>query len=942
MADDGEIDIEGEFDFKLEVEDGFYDANELPSASANLLPEYTNPPWMLEQGWTLDMDEKSKATIERMLLEEQQYLNTRTSKSKLSPLVSPCASPVKAKSASKKPRPWTEDEKKLFLKGLDMHGRSWTRISELIPSRTNLQVKNYAQQYFKNLAKKAECNESSSYGPQTVHPRFLSLAEALASVTTARPTVAPSNKTQTKCTPVKQYKRKKKAKIVPDNNMLIGSALSKDVEDRSWPKSDMDFMPKLTGIDTILASSEILDGSSSFEDLNAIPFNGVVGNYEVIETEQLDRVHSSIFNINNKLDDEKLMSSGDSGISDAPRELQECDSDVDVDIDIENDDGTDNLILQSRSASPSSVYETLLKAANVPIVSVVVKQETESNHSDICSESSIQSPMCEVEVDTKDDVKREDNHDSDVDNNTSLLKSEPRSGLDACEAHSPDSDSTGVPNNEENVVVNGITLSSGEVIEFPIPMIEKYLIYNEITEEEQKVHSQFFDGRPSKTPDRYLKIRNHILECWNKCKPNFLNKTSVRSGLKNCGDVNCIGRIHAYLECIGAINIGCEQAAYNNTGKGTSCTGKTKTYIKDDFSTVFTEKFETIRPRKRRIRDQFGEWVDEKELEGKTIEHKTNVNGETRTKLSRNIKLAYDPFKLLPCLPFTEDSPAPFSVAMFNTALAVMDTHAHISKTEVIGLLGGDYHDDTHQLTIAMAVPCNSLSTGMQCEMDPVSQTQASEKITQAGLMTVGWYHSHPTFAPNPSVRDVETQLKFQDWFAKGGSHFVGIIISPYSRSNRDFMSEIQCLTMSRNISAETSHHIPYKFDYSVIYKNNDENEFLMPAKELAEKYSASQNRVSLCEQFGSSFGITCLDKMLHSIRQRLFPQDEPADEDYSYQDYVLQLVKEIFMNTFSNCYQYEDELVEMEIVNDCDIVVETDVLIDNCVGLNEVSIPDV
>ena len=56
---------------------------------------------------------------------------------------------------------------------------------------------------------------------------------------------------------------------------------------------------------------------------------------------------------------------------------------------------------------------------------------------------------------------------------------------------------------------------------------------------------------------------------------------------------------------------------------------------------------------------------------------------------------------------------------MSNTAVAVMDVHAHISKTEVIGMLGGEYCSDQGVLDIRMAVPCNSLSTGMQCEMDP-------------------------------------------------------------------------------------------------------------------------------------------------------------------------------------------------------------------------------
>lgn len=40
-------------------------------------------------------------------------------------------------------------------------------------------------------------------------------------------------------------------------------------------------------------------------------------------------------------------------------------------------------------------------------------------------------------------------------------------------------------------------------------------------------------------------------------KPSYVTKTSVRKGLQQCGDVNCIGRIHGYLEQIGAINFGC-------------------------------------------------------------------------------------------------------------------------------------------------------------------------------------------------------------------------------------------------------------------------------------------------------------------------------------------------------------------------------------------------
>lgn len=44
---------------------------------------------------------------------------------------------------------------------------------------------------------------------------------------------------------------------------------------------------------------------------------------------------------------------------------------------------------------------------------------------------------------------------------------------------------------------------------------------------------------------------------WQNSKPVYVSKTQVRAGLRNCGDVNAIGRIHAYLEQIGAINFGC-------------------------------------------------------------------------------------------------------------------------------------------------------------------------------------------------------------------------------------------------------------------------------------------------------------------------------------------------------------------------------------------------
>ena len=91
-----------------------------------------------------------------------------------------------------------------------------------------------------------------------------------------------------------------------------------------------------------------------------------------------------------------------------------------------------------------------------------------------------------------------------------------------------------------------------------------------------------------------------------------------------------------------------------------------------------------------------------------------------------------------------------------------MDFHSHMAHTEIIGLLGGTLDPEKRILYVTEAFPCHSLSTGIQCEMDPVSEMHAREIFAQKGLTTVGWYHSHPTFDPNPSVRDIENQTAYQ------------------------------------------------------------------------------------------------------------------------------------------------------------------------------------
>ncbi|NXA31467.1 MYSM1 deubiquitinase, partial [Eudromia elegans] len=172
---------------------------------------------------------------------------------------------------------------------------------------------------------------------------------------------------------------------------------------------------------------------------------------------------------------------------------------------------------------------------------------------------------------------------------------------------------------QRNLTENGLHFSSPcqvdeehqeEVADLKPPDQEVEIDRSIILEEEKQAISEFFEGRQAKTPERYLKIRNYILDQWEKCKPKYLNKTSVRPGLKNCGDVNCIGRIHTYLELIGAINFGCEQAVYNRPQPAD------KTRSKEGKDTVeayqLAQRLQSMRTRRRRVRDPWGNWCDAK------------------------------------------------------------------------------------------------------------------------------------------------------------------------------------------------------------------------------------------------------------------------------------------------------------------------------------------
>lgn len=257
-----------------------------------------------------------------------------------------------------------------------------------------------------------------------------------------------------------------------------------------------------------------------------------------------------------------------------------------------------------------------------------------------------------------------------------------------------------------------------------IPSNEIRLNLAEVTELEKYFHSEFFEGRPTKTPERYLKIRAFIVNSWHECKPHYISKTAVRTGLKHCGDVNCISRIHCLLEQIGAINFG-----HN---------GQQFTYIRPLMK--LTELFAQPRQNVRKTSDSLAHEKrqriksinsDHSEIDanftvshddGRLVFHSIGP-AKSDGEHTRRTRVTVKPeFHLIECSRFGKDRIAPFKVSITLSTLLCMQLHSLSAKHEVMGFLGGHQSKSVgrNKLSLTRYKPCRtSEQSGTMCEMCP-------------------------------------------------------------------------------------------------------------------------------------------------------------------------------------------------------------------------------
>ncbi|CAL1535375.1 unnamed protein product [Lymnaea stagnalis] len=253
--------------------------------------------------------------------------------------------------------------------------------------------------------------------------------------------------------------------------------------------------------------------------------------------------------------------------------------------------------------------------------------------------------------------------------------------------------------------------------------------------------------------------------------------------------------------------------------------------------------------------------------------------------------LDIDPQTLVKCENFDSHSKIqPFTVSLTSNTLLLMDFHCHLTKSEVVGYLGGRWDSHKQHLSVEQVFPIRCRLGDK--ERATLLEDEIRRSMKQKNQMVVGWYHSHPYCPPDPSIRDVDCQMSYQLMMRGSGSMYLpclGFIVSPFEKFPPKPDSKIQAFWVMPNLEQPTSYNIPMHVSYTTRRDSSLTEDLLSDMKNLTEFYSGAVDKVNLKEHWGEA--ITYLDKVKASLRSKL-PEDQL--ESGTFLDYVQQLLRDM------------------------------------------------
>lgn len=355
-----------------------------------------------------------------------------------------------------------------------------------------------------------------------------------------------------------------------------------------------------------------------------------------------------------------------------------------------------------------------------------------------------------------------------------------------------------------------------EDVEIPPPKVLE-LAEDHVLELEMQANSEFFEGNAVKTPERYVRIRNHIVRTWAMNKMRYITKTSVRRGLRDCGDVNAIGRVHQFLELVGAINFGLEAPP--------SCR---KQGQPEPLSVLMMNKA----PLQQHIQQQqmarsaaaAGLLMSPPRLSASYASPNASpmqpgapsyasvvVSGSNNALMSPSgipnaqpqiassspgsrpsIRSQFDPSFEIVKNSATHALP---TLIVSSNIMMVVDLHAQIHKRDGFGLIAGTYEADTNTVLLKHAIPYTGPQSAAASSLQAVTAWEKSvaswlensiiskqASASGAPLEILGYYTTHKL----NGALSVTQFTHYRNVFCKGASKnrpFVGIFAVPFERT---------------------------------------------------------------------------------------------------------------------------------------------------------------
>ncbi|KAL7648122.1 UNVERIFIED_CONTAM: hypothetical protein RMT77_000023 [Armadillidium vulgare] len=180
------------------------------------------------------------------------------------------------------------------------------------------------------------------------------------------------------------------------------------------------------------------------------------------------------------------------------------------------------------------------------------------------------------------------------------------------------------------------------------------------------------------------------------------------------------------------------------------------------------------------------EEMEEEEYESEGEEISPHEQEILEFELLGNRDSSHDPSTMIELGTFQSISRMqPFNITMSSSAMAVIDVHAHLTTSEVVGYLAGQWDVNNHNLIVSHAFPvrCRLADT----EKGPSVEQELYSEMARLKLSLVGWYHTHPFTPPLPTLRDIDSQLdyemKMKGYNDASYTPVLGIIVSPYQKS---------------------------------------------------------------------------------------------------------------------------------------------------------------